>query len=412
VPTGTPSSASTQRAKGSAAALAAIGAAGACAALAAPAAFGQASSGGGAAYVAQPRIDSVRCVERCLAGGRVETGGKLKLRGSGLRGVTRVVYLGGSGSRDDVEVRTNPTGDRSLTVAVPFGARSGRLKAWAGTRRASRPTEPIGVVVPAPPEPSADLRPLPGAPHIETATNRSRFFLGANGGVSFAYRVNGERPTAVEVALIRLDDATAVQSWRPPAAAPGEVQGISWEGTEATGAPAPEGRYAFRIATAEADGTAVQSAEASPDRDSFDFRQHIFPVRGRHDFGGPGARFGTGRAGHVHQGHDVFASCGTRLVAARGGTIKAKQYHAAAGHYVVIDGEQTGVDYAYMHLEAPTPFARGDRVYTGQQIGTVGETGNAHGCHLHFEMWSEPGWYTGGRPFDPFPHLQAWDAVS
>jgi murein DD-endopeptidase MepM/ murein hydrolase activator NlpD len=42
----------------------------------------------------------------------------------------------------------------------------------------------------------------------------------------------------------------------------------------------------------------------------------------------------------------------------------------------------------------------------------VGDTGNASGCHLHFELWSAPGWYAGGEPFDPLPRLQRWDAQS
>ena len=89
-----------------------------------------------------------------------------------------------------------------------------------------------------------------------------------------------------------------------------------------------------------------------------------------------------------------------------------KAYHRAAGNYLVIDGAGTSVDYVYMHLAEPTPFASGDRVYTGQQIGAVGETGNARGCHLHYEMWGAPGWYDGGRPFDPLPPLLAWDRWS
>lgn len=135
---------------------------------------------------------------------------------------------------------------------------------------------------------------------------------------------------------------------------------------------------------------------------------HVFPVVGRYDFGGAGAEFGSGRSGHSHQGHDVFARCGTPMVAARGGRIQASRYHHAAGHYVVVDADGSGTDYVYMHLARRSPFRRGDRVATGQRIGAVGDSGNARGCHLHFELWSAPGYYEGGRPFDPLPALKAW----
>ena len=107
-----------------------------------------------------------------------------------------------------------------------------------------------------------------------------------------------------------------------------------------------------------------------------------------------------------------MARCGTPLVAARGGKVKFKQYHAAAGNYVVIDAAGTDVDYVYMHMAEPTPFGPGDRVYSGQRIGSVGDTGDAVGCHLHIELWTGPGWYDGGKPFDPLASLQAWDGWS
>ena len=45
---------------------------------------------------------------------------------------------------------------------------------------------------------------------------------------------------------------------------------------------------------------------------------------------------------------------------------------------------------------------------TGQPLGFVGDTGSASACHLHFEIWTEPGWYNGGSPVDPLPILRTW----
>jgi murein DD-endopeptidase MepM/ murein hydrolase activator NlpD len=135
---------------------------------------------------------------------------------------------------------------------------------------------------------------------------------------------------------------------------------------------------------------------------------HVFPIQGAHDYGDEGARFGAPRAGHTHQGQDVIAACGTPLVVARGGTVKANTSQSAAGNYVVIAGD-TGYDYVYMHLRDPALPPKGSAVSTGQPIGYVGDTGDAEGCHLHFELWAPPGWYTGGAPFDPLPVLLAWD---
>ena len=109
----------------------------------------------------------------------------------------------------------------------------------------------------------------------------------------------------------------------------------------------------------------------------------------------------------------LLASGGhTQLVAVRGGRVKVSAYHSAAGNYVVIDAFNDPIDHAYMHLARPASVDKGDRVYTNQQFGVVGTTGSSTACHLHFEMWGAPGWYTGGTPIDPLPSLKAWDAYS
>ncbi len=88
------------------------------------------------------------------------------------------------------------------------------------------------------------------------------------------------------------------------------------------------------------------------------------------------------------------------------------KFQSRAGNYLVIDGAQTGVDYMYAHLREPALFEQGDRVHTGDPIGFVGDTGSASGCHLHIELWSAPGWYSGGSAFDPMADLRSWDAYS
>ena len=133
---------------------------------------------------------------------------------------------------------------------------------------------------------------------------------------------------------------------------------------------------------------------------------YVFPVKGRHTYGD-----GWG-AGRGHQGQDIMAACGTKLVAARAGKVQVRGRHSRAGNYVVIDNKGTGQDFAYMHLKSSAIPRKGESVKTGQRIGYVGKTGNASACHLHFEIWTSPGYYQGGKPIDPRPKLKKWDAYS
>ena len=62
-----------------------------------------------------------------------------------------------------------------------------------------------------------------------------------------------------------------------------------------------------------------------------------------------------------------------------------------------------------MHLRERASVRKGQRVAAGDLLGRVGDTGNASACHLHFEVWSNPGYYQGGHPLDPEPFLRGWD---
>jgi murein DD-endopeptidase MepM/ murein hydrolase activator NlpD len=382
----------------------------------APAAVAQ-TSGGGGVYVAHPKVVKVSCVSGCATKKRAQGGSSLTISGSGLSSASKVVFHGSYGKRDDVTTPVRPGSDTLLRVRVPGAAVAGPLSVATAQGVTSRPSAPVMILPPPPPAPNAVLSPVPGladagAPMIETGTSRTKAYVGARRAVTFSYRVSGPLPSALTVELVSGTDGSVVKSWAPAPPAAGQVQSVSWSGRVGRTAAAP-GRYSFRLTAATQTGAVMRSAQTGElERDAFDLYDHVFPVRGRHDYGGSGAGFGAGRAGHSHQGQDVFASCGTRMVAARGGRVKFEQYHAAAGHYIVIDGDGSDVDYVYMHLAEPSPFQPGDRVFTGQRIGSVGDSGNAQGCHLHFELWGPPGWYDGGDPFDPLPALQAWDSWS
>ncbi len=78
------------------------------------------------------------------------------------------------------------------------------------------------------------------------------------------------------------------------------------------------------------------------------------------------------------------------------------------GNYLLIHGLGEDRSYFYAHMIHPAAVHRGDRVWAGERVGSVGKTGNARtvGCHLHFEI------HVRGRPIDPEPALNRWDRYS
>jgi Membrane proteins related to metalloendopeptidases len=130
----------------------------------------------------------------------------------------------------------------------------------------------------------------------------------------------------------------------------------------------------------------------------------IFPVAGPHTLGDG---FGAARSGHTHQGQDIMAACGTPEVAVSRAKVKWVSFQKLAGNYVVIRNKKLHQDYMYAHLAARAPVTKGQIVQPGQQVGIVGQTGDATACHLHFELWLGK-WYRGGHPVNPLPYLQTY----
>jgi murein DD-endopeptidase MepM/ murein hydrolase activator NlpD len=372
---------------------------------------------GGSRYVGKPAISKVRCIQRCASSGVARAGrSTIRIAGRRMSSARKVIFHGRPGRGDNTSARVRARTASRVRAGVPIDARSGPVSVYVSRKVRSRQSRRVRILPPPPPKPGARLSRVPGprergAPGLETGTSKTRLFYAARRGVRFYYRVSHSEPVKITIYLIRARTGRAARTWTRTAQ-PGRIETVGWTGT-VSGRLLPSGRYYFRLVAEGSSGAQSRSAGGGDvQRDAFTLYKHFFPIRGPHNYGGAGARFGAGRGGRSHQGQDVFARCGTRLVAARGGKVEYAGYQSAAGYYLVIDGFRTGVDYVYMHLMRPSKVKTGQRTYTGQPIGYVGETGNARGCHLHFELWSAPGWYDGGRPFDPLSRLRTWDRVS
>jgi len=204
-----------------------------------------------------------------------------------------------------------------------------------------------------------------------------------------------------------LDASGDLAALLPVSFAARESHAVAWNGMTAAG-PAPDGTYMLKLGKSNTAGAGA-SGQVQP----FALHLHAFPLPGPHSFGGKDSGFGAPRGDHVHQGQDIPAACGQKEVVSETGEVRTNAYQASgAGYYVVIHGRITGTDFVYMHLQRPSWAPAGTTVYAGQQIGRVGATGDAEGCHLHFERWSAPGWFVGGAPYDPLPELLYWDSYS
>lgn len=91
---------------------------------------------------------------------------------------------------------------------------------------------------------------------------------------------------------------------------------------------------------------------------------------------------------HGHNGIDIAGTIGTPIIAARGGTVTLVRggsgWNGGYGNYVVVS-HGNGIQTLYAHMNSIT-VSQGETVTTGQQVGTLGNTGQSTGPHLHFEV--------------------------
>lgn len=103
--------------------------------------------------------------------------------------------------------------------------------------------------------------------------------------------------------------------------------------------------------------------------------------------------------GRLHEGQDIFAPRGTRVLSATNGYVYKIGENSLGGQTVSVISSGGRV-YYYAHLDAYAPGLEvGDPVTTRTLLGFVGTTGNAQGTppHLHFSV------YTLGGAINPLP---------
>jgi murein DD-endopeptidase MepM/ murein hydrolase activator NlpD len=97
---------------------------------------------------------------------------------------------------------------------------------------------------------------------------------------------------------------------------------------------------------------------------------------------------------HNYNAVDIANSCGTPVVAAADGLVVRDEnipdvlggWNDGYGNFVLIEhafGNDIRTRYAHL---ASISVQVGDYVKQGQQIGLMGESGEATGCHVHFEV--------------------------
>lgn len=122
----------------------------------------------------------------------------------------------------------------------------------------------------------------------------------------------------------------------------------------------------------------------------------LWPVVGGGNYISQYFRFG-------HYAIDIAADYGSEVRAAVGGTVIFAGWKGNGGGYQVWISHGSNLYTTYNHMSAVS-VGYGQSVGAGQQVGQIGQSGDATGPHLHFEVWRGPIW-NGGTRVNPLAYL-------
>ena len=93
-----------------------------------------------------------------------------------------------------------------------------------------------------------------------------------------------------------------------------------------------------------------------------------------------------GRELQQHRGLDISMPTGTPIKAGLTGTVRYVGYDAVMGNYIIIDTDEGDKTMKYGHCDE-VQVSVGDQIAAGETVvGTVGNTGQSTGPHLHVEI--------------------------
>jgi murein DD-endopeptidase MepM/ murein hydrolase activator NlpD len=107
--------------------------------------------------------------------------------------------------------------------------------------------------------------------------------------------------------------------------------------------------------------------------------------------------FGVPRGSSRHQGLDLTAPKGTKVRTTADGRVTFSGRSGDFGRLVIVE-HRDGYETRYAHLKSIS-VNKGKKVKRGAVVGTVGESGNATGPHLHYEVRLQ------GTPVNPKSYL-------
>lgn len=139
-----------------------------------------------------------------------------------------------------------------------------------------------------------------------------------------------------------------------------------------------------------------QRIEAFPACDQIKFYRGSFC----HDYGTGAAatrcvRLPDGRRvvlpgpGDVHAAHDIHGVRGTSIYAVEDGVITRRNLREdpdGGGFVIKLQPADGARIYYYAHLDEPGFFDEGDEVVAGEEIGVMGDSGNARGTGVHLHL--------------------------